>query len=61
MPVSLNSSTPSTYSKILRMEAIVEQVKELAATADGKAHRELVDTFRQLLYSIERPEDTAPD
>ena len=41
------------------MEAIVNQVKWLAATADDKVHRQMMDTFRHLLYAIERPEDTS--
>lgn len=41
------------------MDTIIKQVHALAATADVKTHREVIDIVRQLLHSIERPEDTA--
>ena len=41
------------------MEAIVNQVKWLAAAADDKVHRQMMDIFSHLLYVIERLEDTS--
>lgn len=40
------------------MDALISQTRQLAASADAEARRDLVDTFRQLLFEIESPEDT---
>lgn len=40
------------------MDAIVEQIKSLAASADDAAHRDIVDMLRMVLFAVEQPEDT---
>lgn len=40
------------------MDAITAQIQNLAANADEAARKKLLDTLRNLQYSIETPHDT---
>ena len=43
---------------MLEMDSIADQVKKLAATANEAGRKKLLDSLRDLSYSIETPYDT---
>ena len=40
------------------MESIIEDVKRLASNSDENGRKKLIDSLRELSYSIETPDDT---